>query len=82
LLGEIVAAGSLRGLTGFPDEAQRLFVTANEVSPDQRLTIQKAFQRHVDNAVSTTINLPVESSREEVAQAYLNAWRLGLTHTR
>jgi len=78
LLGEIVAAGSLRGLAGFPEEARRLFVTANEVSPDQRLKIQEAFQRHVDNAVSTTINLPVESSREEVAQAYLNAWRLGL----
>jgi ribonucleoside-diphosphate reductase alpha chain len=78
LLGEIVTAGSLRGLTGLSDAVRRLFVTANELSPDQRLKIQEAFQRHVDNAVSTTINLPVESPREEVAQAYLNAWRLGL----
>jgi len=32
----------------------------------------------VDNAVSKTVNLPEESDPQEVAQAYLEAWRLGL----
>jgi ribonucleoside-diphosphate reductase alpha chain len=45
---------------------------------DQHLRIQTAFQRHVDNAASRTINLPEESPPEEVARAFLDGRRLGL----
>lgn len=78
LFDAILAKGHLRDVPGIPEDARRLFVTAAEVSPRQHLRIQQAFQRHVDNAVSKTINLPEEAEPEEVAQAYLEAWRLGL----
>ena len=35
------------------------------------------FQRHVDNAVSKTINFPRDASADEIAQAYRLAWREG-----
>jgi ribonucleoside-diphosphate reductase alpha chain len=39
--------------------------------------IQAAFQAHVDNAVSKTVNLPHDSTAEDVAKVYRLAHRLG-----
>jgi len=54
-----------------------LFVTALEVSAEQHIRVQAVFQKHVDNAVSKTINLPTEASRDDIAEAYWLAYRLG-----
>ena len=78
LVEQALAAGSLRGVSGVPERARRLFVTAGEVPVRQHLLIQQAFQRHVDNAVSKTINLPHDATRADVAQAYQDGWTLGL----
>jgi ribonucleoside-diphosphate reductase alpha chain len=58
-------------------EGNRLFATALEISPEQHVRVQAAFQKHVDNAVSKTINLPKEASPRDVAQAYVLAHQLG-----
>jgi ribonucleoside-diphosphate reductase alpha chain len=78
LVRAVAAAGTLASVTGLPDAVRRLFVTATELDVDQHLAIQHAFQRHVDNAVSKTINLPEEASPDAIAGAYLEGWRLGL----
>jgi ribonucleoside-diphosphate reductase alpha chain len=78
LLEQILAAGSLRRLEGVPERLRRLFVTATEVPVRQHLAIQRAFQRHVDNAVSKTINLAADADEKAVARAFLEGWRLGL----
>jgi ribonucleoside-diphosphate reductase alpha chain len=38
--------------------------------------MQAAFQNHVDNAVSKTVNLPETATAKEVSKIYLLAWRL------
>ena len=78
LVEQALAAGSLRRVPGVPERARRLFVTAGEVPVRQHLLIQQAFQRHVDNAVSKTINLPHDATRADVARAYRDGWTLGL----
>jgi ribonucleoside-diphosphate reductase alpha chain len=78
LIDEILAAGSLRDVARVPERVRRLFVTATEIPVRQHLAVQHAFQRHVDNAVSKTINLPADADPEEVANAYREGWRLGL----
>jgi len=78
LMQQIQKCGNLRTVRGVPEEARRLFVTALEIQPEQHLQIQAAFQRHVDNSISKTINLPHDAMREEIAHAYLRAHELGL----
>lgn len=51
------------------------FVTAGEISPLDHILMQEAFQKEVDSAVSKTINFPNQSSREEIAAAYLMAFQ-------
>ena len=77
LVRAVAASGTLTA-SDVPDAGRRLFVTATELAVDQHLVVQHAFQRHVDNAVSKTINLPEEASSDAVTRAYLEAWRLGL----
>jgi ribonucleoside-diphosphate reductase alpha chain len=78
LVREVAAAGTLAGVADVADAARRLFVTATELDVDQHLAVQHAFQGHVDNAVSKTINLPEDAAPAAVERAYLEGWRLGL----
>jgi ribonucleoside-diphosphate reductase alpha chain len=75
---KVLAAGRVRPLTGLPEEVRRLFPTTFEVSVDYQVQMQAAFQRHVENAVSKTINLSPEATGKEVAEAYRLAYNLRL----
>ncbi|MBI4802385.1 MAG: ribonucleoside reductase class II [Elusimicrobia bacterium] len=68
---------SIRGIAGIPKNIQALFPTAHDVSPDHHIKVQAAFQKHTDNAVSKTINLPVSARTEDVKDCYLLAYKLG-----
>ncbi|MEW5862612.1 MAG: adenosylcobalamin-dependent ribonucleoside-diphosphate reductase [Pseudomonadota bacterium] len=78
ILAEVREKGRLANVPGVPEELKRLFVTALEIPAERHLAIQAAFQRHVDNAVSKTINLPREATPQDVARIYRRAWELGL----
>lgn len=56
----------------------REFVTAHEIDWRRRIEMQAAIQRHVDNAISSTINLPRDTTPEQVGTIYFQAWRAGL----
>jgi ribonucleoside-diphosphate reductase alpha chain len=53
------------------------FITAHAINPEQRVRMQAAIQRHIDQAISSTINVPRETSRDTVAQVYRQAWQAG-----
>jgi ribonucleoside-diphosphate reductase alpha chain len=78
IVDRVVAEGHLGRVAGVPRDVRELFVTATEITPRQHLLVQHAFQRHVDNAVSKTINLPSHATPEDVRGIYLSAWRRGL----
>ncbi len=74
----VAETGSLEGVPGVPEEVRRVFRSALEIAPEAHLKMQAAWQRHVDNAVSKTINLRPEVRPEDVEEIYLSAWALGL----
>jgi ribonucleoside-diphosphate reductase alpha chain len=77
-LPQVLGTGRVRPLTALPAELRRLFPTTFEVSVDHQVQMQAAFQRHVENGVSKTINLAPEATMEEVSRAFKLAHQLGL----
>jgi ribonucleoside-diphosphate reductase alpha chain len=78
LVQELQTQGSLAGMREVPERARTLFRTALEIAPEDHLRVQAAFQRHVDNAVSKTVNLPATATVEDVGAIYRRAWELQL----
>lgn len=74
---EIKAVEEYRKATGSQDELPSYFVTSAEIPWKERIDIQAALQRYCDTAISSTVNLPKETTIEEVKKLYKYAWRKG-----
>lgn len=57
---------------------KHIFRTAQEIKPIDHLKMQAAFQRHVDSAISKTINLPNSATVDDIKEVYMSAWEMGL----
>ncbi len=77
LIEDIGLKGNLKGFKEIPQDVKRVFITAHEISPEDHIEMQSAFQEYTDNAVSKTINLKQRSTRQEVAKAFLLAYEKG-----
>lgn len=74
----VIRKGSLRGIKGIPSWVKRIFRTAHEISPEDHIEMQAAFQEYTDNAVSKTINLPKTAKKKDVYNAFMLAYEKGL----
>ena len=76
LLKEIFGRnGTIKEFDSIPKEVRDLFITAYELNPEEHVKIQAAFQKHVDNAVSKTINFPESAKVEDVKNSFILAYK-------
>ncbi|MGH2372856.1 MAG: adenosylcobalamin-dependent ribonucleoside-diphosphate reductase, partial [bacterium] len=60
------------------EDLPETFVTSHQIQPDMRVRMQAAIQRHIDHSISSTVNLPHDTTPEEVERIYFQAWKHGV----
>jgi ribonucleoside-diphosphate reductase alpha chain len=58
-----------------PRNVRRVFVTDFDIDPQWHVRAQAPFQRHTDNAVSKTVNLPQHATVKDISDIFLMAHR-------
>jgi len=81
LMNRIAEKGSIKGFSEVPQDIKDLFVTAHDITPDDHVKMQAAFQKYTDNAVSKTVNFPKSATVEDVAKVYMLAYKTGCKGT-
>ncbi len=58
-------------------ELPKTFVTAHEIEPIMRVRMQATIQKHIDHAISSTVNLAKDVLPETIGDIYFEAWKAG-----
>ena len=77
LMDQIILEGSLQTVAGVPQGIKDIFRVSMDIGAVDHIRAQAAFQRHVENSISKTINFPNEASVKDIEDGYIMAWRLG-----
>ena len=77
LMKKLAGRISVQDVEEIPEKIRKLFVTAHDIAPEWHIKMQAAFQKHVDNAVSKTINFPSHATPQDIENAYKLAYELG-----
>jgi ribonucleoside-diphosphate reductase alpha chain len=75
IINHIATTGSCASLKELNQSTKELFKNALEIDPEWHIRHQMAFQKFTDNAVSKTINLPENSTVDQVESIFLQAWK-------
>ncbi len=78
--------GMIEGAPGIKSEHLPVFDCANKngltgkryLRPESHLLMMSAIQPFLSGAISKTVNLPAESTSDDISNIYHQAWRLGL----
>lgn len=77
LMSLIAQKGTIRGVNEVPEDVQQLFVTAHDIEAIWHIRMQAAFQKHTNNAVSKTVNMPSDATPEDARTIYMLAYKSG-----
>jgi ribonucleoside-diphosphate reductase alpha chain len=76
IIDKVTQTGTCQNIKEIPDEIKQVFVTAHDITWQDHIKMQAAFQKWTDNAVSKTINFPNSATLADIEKAYLLAWQL------
>lgn len=77
LMARIAEKGTIKEMKEIPERVRKVFVTAHDITPEDHVRMQAAFQRYTDNAVSKTVNFHYSATKEDVSKVYNLAYKLG-----
>lgn len=75
LMRRIAKKGSISEFGEIPKKVKDVFVTAHDISPEWHIKMQASFQKYTDNAVSKTVNLCHEATRDDVKAVFELAYK-------
>ena len=53
-------------------------ITSHEIDPINRVKVQGEWQKYIDSAISSTINLNEDATVEDIEEIYVEGWKHGL----
>ncbi|KKU11864.1 MAG: Ribonucleoside-diphosphate reductase [Parcubacteria group bacterium GW2011_GWB1_45_7] len=74
---EVVRTGSIQHLDELPQDLRDTFVVSMDIAGGDHVKMQAAFQKHVDNSISKTINFANSATKDDIKESYIQAWKLG-----
>ncbi|MCX7681506.1 MAG: adenosylcobalamin-dependent ribonucleoside-diphosphate reductase [Anaerolineae bacterium] len=77
ILQQVAVTGSCQDVEGVPPEIRHTFVVAGDISVEEHVRMQATLQAFVDASISKTINCPATATPDDVARAFMMAWKLG-----
>ncbi len=79
VIQHVLEYGTIQNYPGeLPDWLRNTFVVAQDVTAEEHVRMQAALQVFVDNSISKTINFPADATVDDVANAFMLAWKLGV----
>ena len=75
LMKRIAKKGTIHDFQEIPKEIRDVFVTAHDISPEWHINMQAVFQKYTDNAVSKTVNLNHDATKQDVSDVYMMAYK-------
>ena len=70
-------SGVVGDIDEIPGKIKRIFATAHEIDYSWHIKTQEAFQAHIENAVSKTVNMKHSATVDDIKNAYTLAWKSG-----
>lgn len=77
IISHMFEHGTIQDLIDLPKEFRDIFKTAMDISWNDHVMMQSAFQKYCDAGISKTINMQNSALESDVEQAIITAWKLG-----
>lgn len=77
IIDRVMRVGTCQDISEIPEEIRNVFVVSMDITAEEHIYMQSAMQKFVDNSISKTINFPGDAQAEDIASAYMQAWKQG-----
>ena len=71
---DLIEEGIIKDTNNLPEYV----ISSAQVDSHERVLMQAVFQKYIDSAISSTVNLPESATMDDVKNVYIDAWKHNL----